>query len=288
MRGIKTYGYIIFLGALALGMTLIWYAVFYIGAHRALTMTVFDIGQGDGIFLESPNGNRVLIDGGPDDAVLAKLGSTLPFWNRTIDLVILTHPHADHAAGLIAVAKRYHIGRVLESDVNYATPEYREWHTLLQQKHIPITIAHRGQIVHLAPQTQLNILAPFDSFVGKSPKNIHDAMIVAKLRDGSATALLTGDAEKPLEYQMLFAGDNLKSDILKVGHHGSKTSTAPDFIAAVAPRYAVISVGRKNRYGHPHHQTLDTLAKFGIKTFRTDQEGDMRFESDGRAFTKAE
>lgn len=278
----------VLLGILACTIVVIWYAIFYIESRRDLTMTVFDVGQGDSVFIELPNGNQALIDGGPTDAVLAKLGGAMPFWDRTIDLVILTHPHADHAAGLIAIAKRYHIGRVLESGVNYTTPEYQEWHALLQQKHIPVTIAHRGQIIRLAPKIELDILTPFDSFVGKSPKNIHDAMVVAQLRDRLATALLMGDAEKSLEYRLLFTGDDIRADILKVGHHGSKTSTTEDFVRAVSPKIAVISAGRKNRYGHPAQDVVDRIAAFGATLFRTDRNGDVQLVSDGKRFEKIE
>jgi len=288
MEKIKKYAPPFFLICLATGVALIWYAVFYIEAHRNLAIRVFDIGQGDSIFLEMPNGNHVLIDGGPDDAVLAKLGAVLPFWDRTIDLVILTHPHADHVTGLIGVLKRYNIGMVLESGVNYSTPEYSEWRTVLEQKHISVATAHRGQVVRLAPKTELDVLTPFDSFIGKSPKNVHDAMVVAKLHDGSATALLMGDAEKPLEYQLLFSGDHLASDVLKVGHHGSKTSTTEDFLAAVSPKIAVISVGRKNRYGHPAQEVVDRIAAFGAAIFRTDRDHDVRLMSDGKVFVRVE
>ncbi|MFY9462828.1 MAG: MBL fold metallo-hydrolase, partial [Candidatus Sungiibacteriota bacterium] len=248
-----------------------------------LVMRVFDIGQGDSIFIEMPNGNQVLIDGGPSDAVLARLGRVMPFWDRSIDLVILTHPHADHITGLIQVLKRYDVGMVLTSGVNYSTPEWNEWRALLERKHIPVVIAKRGQRARFSKTAYLDILTPFQSFIGASPKNVHDAMIVSKLYDASATALLTGDMEKSLEYQILFFGDDIKSDVLKIGHHGSKTSTTEDFLAAVSPKIAVISVGKKNRYGHPYQQTLDTLKKFGVKIFRTDQDGDVRLMSNGRS-----
>lgn len=271
-----------FLACLAAVVALIWYAVFYVGSHRDLIMTVFDVGQGDSIFIELPNGNQVLIDGGPSDAVLAKLGHAMPFWDHSIDLVILTHPHADHVTGLVEVLKRYHVGMVMESDVNYATSEYSEWHRLLREKHIPVAIAHVGQVVHLSPRAELDILTPRDSFIGVSPNNVHDAMVISRLIYASTTALLVGDEEKPLEYRLIASGEDLISDILKVGHHGSKTSTTEVLIQAVRPKFAVISAGRKNRYGHPHQQTLDTLHKFGIQIFRTDTDGDISFVSNGK------
>lgn len=286
MATLHKYGRTSFLLLLTMIVGVVWYAVFTLQARHDLRLTVFDIGQGDSVFIEAPNGNQVLIDGGPSSAVLGKLGSVMPFWDRSIDLIILTHPHSDHVTGLVEVLKRYDVGMVLESDVNYSTPEYREWHTLLEQKHIPVVIARAGQKIRLSPKTELDILTPFRSFVGVSLNNVHEAMVVSRLVYASTSALLTGDMERPLEYQLVLSGSDLRSDLLKVGHHGSKTSTTEDFVRAVSPRYAVISVGRKNRYGHPHQQTLDTLAKFGIKIFRTDQDGDVEFVSDGKKFEK--
>ena len=285
LRKNGAFAILIFLAVVA---GIIWYAVFSFDAHHNLRMTVFDIGQGASVCIEAPNGNQVLIDGGPSSAVLGKLGSAMPLWDRSIDLIVLTHPHADHVTGLVEVLKRYDVGMVIESGANYSTPEYREWHTLLEQKHIPVVIAHAGQKIHLAQNTELDILTPFKSFMGVSLNNVHDAMVVSKLIYASSSVMLTGDAEKPLEYQLILSGENLKSDILKAGHHGSKTSTTEDFVRAVSPKYAVISVGRKNRYGHPNQQTLDMLAKFNIPTFRTDQNGDVEFVSDGRRFEKVQ
>ena len=159
---------------------------------------------------------------------------------------------------------------------------------LLKDKNIQVITARQGQRMKLSDATYLNILLPSEDFSGKSPKNIHDAMIVSKLSYGSTTALLMGDAEKLLEYELLSSGVNLKSDILKAGHHGSKTSSSEYFLRAVVPRFAVISVGKKNRYGHPHQEVLDRLKSFGILTFRTDENGDARFVSDGKAFVQKE
>lgn len=264
----------------------VWHAVLFGGEKGALTITFFDVGQGDSIFIEAPNGNRILIDGGPDRSVLGKLTSVMPFWDHSIDLVILTHPHADHVTGLVEALKRYDVGAVLESDPKYSTPEYLEWHRLLSDRHVPVTIARAGQRVALSPFAELDILAPLASFVGVSLQNVHDAMVVSRLVYGSSSALFAGDAERSLEYRLLFSGAPLKSDVLKVGHHGSKTSTSEDFVSAVAPSFAVISVGAKNRYGHPNQQTLDTLTRFGVPTFRTDLDGDVKFVSDGRVFRK--
>ena len=267
-------------------VVLIWYAVFYFESRQNLLVTFFDIGQGDAVFIEAPNGNQILVDGGPSDKVLAKLGQALPFWDRSIDLLVLTHTHADHLDGLLEVLKRYQIGAVLESGASYSLPEYEEWGRLLKEKNVPVVIARRGQKVSFAQTGQLDIFSPFENFVGASLKNPHDANIVSRLSYGKNSFLLTGDAEKPLEYRLLWADPGvLKSDILKIGHHGSKTSSSEEFLKTVSPKVAVIQVGRKNRYGHPTQEVLERLAEAGIAVLRNDLDGDVGFVSDGIKFS---
>lgn len=263
---------------------LIWYAVFYLENHQGLTLDFFDVGQGDAIFIQTPNFNQVLIDGGPNDAVLSGLAQSMSFWDRSIDLLVLTHPHADHLDGLLGVLKRYKIDMVLETGVNHSIPEYEEWRNLLREKKVKVVIAKIGQRVRLSDTAYLDILAPLENFAGMSPKNLHEAVIVSRLVYASTSVLLMGDAEKALEYQLASSGVNLKSSILKVGHHGSKTSTSEEFLRAVSPRLAVISAGRKNRYGHPYQEVLDRLARAGIKILRTDLDNNVELVSDGFKF----
>lgn len=271
-----------FIVGLSVVAGLVWLAVFQVEANSGLLRVhFFDVGQGDAIFIETPDGNQVLIDGGPDNSVLAKLGETMPFWDRSIDLVMLTHPHADHLDGLAEVLKRYAVRTVIESGVNHSIPEYAEWKALLKEKGVHTMIAHAGQRVRLSDSASIDILTPFENFQGVSPKDIHDAVIVSKLVVASTTILFMGDAERSLEYQLLASGADIDVEVLKVGHHGSKTSTAEDFLKAVSPDIAVISAGRKNRYGHPHQGVIDRLQKFGIKIFRTDLDGDIKFVADG-------
>lgn len=277
-----------FLGGLFIAAVLVWYAVFQVEARNGLlTVDFFDVGQGDGIFFQTPSGNQVLIDGGPDSAILSKLGKEMPFWDRSIDVLILTHPHADHLDGLVEVLKRYNIGMVLESGVNHSIPEYDEWHKLLREKNIPIHFAESGHIIDFGDGVHFDIYTPFDSFIGESPKNIHDATVIGRLIYASSSVLFMGDSEKSLEYQLLWRRSDfhsLNSSILKIGHHGSKTSTSKEFLQAVSPQFAVISAGRKNRYGHPHQEVIDRINELGIKIFRTDQNGDIKFINDGNVF----
>lgn len=267
---------------------IIWYAVYKAEALRGLTVHVFDVGQGDGIFIELPNHVQVLIDGGPGNAILSKLGNAMPFWDRTIDLVILTHPHADHVDGLIDVLKRYRIGMVLESGVLYQTPDYDEWNRLAHAKNIPVTHARRGQRVMLSDISALDILSPAKKMAGARPAFVHDAMVVSRLSHGSTTILFMGDAEAPVEYELIGSGISIGADVVKIGHHGSKTSSTKYFLNAVHPRIAIISVGKKNRYGHPYQDVLDRILAAGISLFRTDTDGDVELVSDGTRIWRLE
>ncbi|OHA08234.1 MAG: hypothetical protein A3B37_03310 [Candidatus Sungbacteria bacterium RIFCSPLOWO2_01_FULL_59_16] len=269
---------------LVLAAVFIWASVFALEAKDGrLTLFVFDVGQGDALFIDAGNGNQVLIDGGPDDAVLAKIGGVMPFWDRTIELVVLTHPHADHLDGLIPVLERYDIGMVVESGVNHSIPEYDTWHELVRERGVPLHIAKAGERIRVSPDAVFEVLAPLHDFVGTSLA-VHDAMVVLRLTDRNARALLTGDAEDDVEREMLGSGAAVRADLLKVGHHGSKTSTTDALLGAVHPAVAVISVGAKNRYGHPYQLVLDRLSRAGVRVLRTDRDGDIVFVSNGTAF----
>lgn len=287
MSGIKRNGSWYVLGMIAIAAFFIWQAVFWAEARRdRVFLHMFDVGQGDATLIEDGK-THILIDGGPNSGILAKLGKTLPFWDRSIDLIILTHPHADHLDGLLEVIKRYDVGMVIESGVNHSIPEYAVWRQALAEKRIRAVIAQAGQRAILPGGAHLDIFAPPKNFSGISPRNIHEAMVVFELTYASTTALFMGDAEKPLERILVSSGRDLRADILKAGHHGSKTSSYEEFLGRVLPRFAVISVGRKNRYGHPHQEALDRLARFAGRILRTDQYGDITFVSDGRNFVLA-
>lgn len=284
METIKKNIRTIFLLAFMAAVAVIWYAVFYFEQRQNLLVTFFDVGQGDAALIENA-GNQILIDGGPGDRILSKLGREMPFWDRSIDLLILTHPHADHLDGLLEVLKRYDIGMVLESGAEHSIPEYQEWHELLQKKNVKVVIARAGQKINAGKEVTIDILAPFGDFSGKSLKNPHEANIVSRLTHGETSILLMGDAERSLEYRLfLEVPQFLDADILKVGHHGSKTSSSGEFLKAVSPEITIIQVGRKNRYGHPTQEVLDRLAAVGAKILRNDLEGDIRIESDGLTY----
>lgn len=278
-KHVKTY-FLLFLFAVT---ATIWYAISHFEERQNLLVTFFDIGQGDSIFIEVPDGKQILVDGGPSVSILSKLGKILPFWDRSIDLLILTHPHADHVTGLAEVLKRYDVDAVLETGVNYSTPEYAEWRELLRKKNTPIVYAEAGMTINFAKNGRMGILLPNENLNGRSFGNVHDAMIISKLHYGSTTVLLTGDAEKLLEKRLVRSKTDLKSDVLKVGHHGSKTSTSAEFLAAVSPKISIIQSGRRNRYGHPHQDVIDRLIMAGTRILRNDLNGDIQLKSDGHS-----
>ncbi len=237
-----------------------------------------DVGQGSAILVEAPNSNQVLIDGGPSDAVLAKLGENLPLGDRQIELVILTHPDSDHLSGLIEVLKRYEVGRILESGIADNSAEYQVWNDLIAEKKIPVIFAQAGQTVKVADNLAIKILYPLAKINGQDFKNTNATSLVGKIIYGQNSVLFTGDAEEQTEQPLLLIGADLKADILVVGHHGSKTSTSAEFLATVAPQIAVIQVGLKNKYGHPTPEVLARLK--GVNIFRTDLDKDVDFECD--------
>ena len=262
---------------------LVWVFVFVEGrGNKFLEIDFYDVGQGDAIFIETPNGKQILVDGGPDLTILEKLGRELPFWDRYIDLVILTHPEHDHIGGLIEIIKRYKIGGILTTGVVRNTAEYKEWKRVIKEANIPIYIAQAGGVINLGDDMELLILHPFENLAGQEIKKSNNVSIVAQLVYKDFELLLTGDIEKKVERALVNSGVNLESDILKVPHHGSKTSSTKNFIQAVNPIVAIIQAGKDNPYGHPHQSVLDTLSE--ITTFCTGQDGDIEILSDGVRF----
>ncbi|HEX2221184.1 MAG TPA: DNA internalization-related competence protein ComEC/Rec2 [Candidatus Limnocylindria bacterium] len=251
-----------------------------------LHLTALDVGQGDAIVAETDDGTTLLVDGGPDpDVTLRRLGAALPFWQRRIDVILLSHPHQDHIAGLIEVLARHRVGLVVHAGVPYDNPAYARF--LAAAAAEPggrLAVAHAGTRIALGPRTGLEVLYP-SAEEARAPLpdgDINNASIVAVLRHDAFSVLLTGDAEAPVETR-LAAGNRLPpADVLKVGHHGSESSTTPALLEAVAPRVAVISCGRDNEYGHPSSATLDALASAGpIAVLRTDRDGAVEVTSDG-------
>lgn len=255
-----------------------------------LSVAFFDVGQGDAIFIETPQGHQMLIDGGPNQRVADKVASTLPFWDKDLDLVILTHADADHITGLVHILEKYHVENVLWTGVATQTSIFQSWEQALEKlskpdferKKVGLYLARAGQKVVWSqdPNTFMEILYPNDSVIANA-KALNDTSVIAKLVFGKNSFLFTGDISKEVEQKLIDQEANLDADVLKVPHHGSKSSSFESFLAAVSPSLAVIQVGAKNRYGHPAPEVLERFSNFGIPILRTDENGDILVRSDG-------
>ncbi len=265
---------------LFLANILAWITVFDLSQPQLLEVVFFDVGQGDSIFIETSQGHQILIDGGPTSVVLEKLNEEMPFWDRTIDLIILTHPERDHTVGLIEVLKSYKVENILWTGIIRDTSEYKEWINCIENEEAQTKIAQAGQKIEVG-KAYLDILYPFENLEGQAVKNTNNTSIIARLVFGQNSFLFTGDAYKSVERKLIDKGGKLNSDILKVGHHGSKTSSGEEFIKQVSPEIAVVQAGRDNPYGHPHQETLEILEKYDIRVLRTDLDGDIKIIANG-------
>lgn len=246
---------------------------------EVLCVVFLDVGQGDAIFIQSPTGVQMLIDSGRDNGVLRQLGEVMSFSDREIDYVLATHPDADHIGGLGAVLERFSVLEFIRTENESETGVWEVAVRKLEQEEAVVHYARRGQRYDLGAGVFLEILFPD---IDASQLESNTASIVAKLVYGDTAFMLTGDSPKSIEeYLVLIEGENLNSDVLKVGHHGSRTSTSELFLAEVDPDYAVISAGSDNSYGHPHLEVTDALFNFGVQPLNTAENGKVVFWSDG-------
>jgi competence protein ComEC len=272
---------IIYFGVVAVIFVVLFsYGAWQESRQQKLQVTFFDVGQGDSVLIQTPSHQTILIDGGPDSGVLDKLGRALPFYDHTIDLVVLTHAHADHLDGLIPVMERYRVERVLYNGVPATTPDYIEWQNIITEKNISMTIAQANQVFRFG-EVDLGVLYPVGDINHNSFKDLNASSVVTRLVYQNTSFLFTGDAPVDVEKQILKNNTDVKSDVLKVGHHGSKYSSSEEFLQAVQPKFAVIQVGAGNKFGHPHTITLQKLKQIKAAVFRTDKDGDIKISSDG-------
>ncbi|MBP9710968.1 MAG: MBL fold metallo-hydrolase [Candidatus Pacebacteria bacterium] len=289
MKHLYRYRPYIALGVLAAITLAIWIAVFAEQRTGVLTVAVMDVGQGDSIYIQSPTGIEVLVDGGPDSSVLRELPTLMQPFDRSLDVVIETHPDADHIAGLVDIFMRYNVGAFIEPGVPKETATFSTLIEEVEEKDTPHLLAHRGMKLELGGGATLDVLYPDHDVSTLSPSKANDGGIVMRLTYGKASMLLTGDISSKVEARLIkLDGSELDIDLLKVGHHGSRTSTSDAFVKAMTPAAAIISVGKSNRYGHPTEDVLKTLSNNNIKTFRTDQEGTVVFTSNGGEFVRAQ
>jgi len=279
MKNIKQNFKIYFIFLLVIVNVIIFYSLYYVSGTN-LMVAFLDVGQGDAIFIKAPNGRQMLIDGGPNVSVLRELGQVMPFYDRSLDVIIATHADQDHIGGLVEVLKRFKVDLLIRSNATSSSAVYQELENLIKEKNIKEEIIISPEILTFDSGMELDIIFPDKDTAGW---DTNDSSIVSKLIYGGKSFLLTGDLPQKMEkYLVGKYGNFLKSDVLKVGHHGSKNSSAELFVGTVAPTYSVISAGFNNRYGHPARETLDTLNKFGGQILETLGQGMVSFDSDGR------
>ena len=271
---------------------LIWSRVIYASPSASgkpeIEVDFLDVGQGDAIFIKLPNGDQALVDGGPNDAVLNEIGRRMPPFDRKIEHIVLTHPHADHLTGLVKVIERYEVGEIIETDVSYTSATFKRWQDDIKSRNVPVRLVRQGQTYDWGSGVKLEVLWPDKSFSGVEDNAadgavMNDTSVIGRLRFGETGFMLTGDAEEGPQASLCNAIDaeKLKSQVLKIAHHGSSGGTAECFLQKVAPQTAVISAGKDNKYHHPHAETLELLARFIIEILRTDQVGTVSFLSNG-------
>jgi len=251
-----------------------------------LRVSFLDIGQGDAILIQKGN-QQVLVDGGPSpQAISLELGDKMPFWDRTIELVVLTHPHSDHITGLLEVLQRYKVEQVLYpdlDDLDYQSSLYEEWFELIEEKNIECKTAKAGQQIDLGEGVTIKVLHPGTSPLTGTGSDINNNSVVLRLSMGRVSFLLAADIEWEAEFELIAQGADLSGTVLKVGHSGSHTSTTPEFLAVANPQVAVISVGKDNPFGHPSNEVVERLEeKLGSENiYRTDEQGTIEFTTDG-------
>lgn len=282
MNWLRDYGKILLISFLAVSNMFIFYLLFF-DVRTDLTVSFLNIGQGDAIFIQTPSGKDILVDSGKNKEVLKELGQTMSFFDRYIDVVVLTHPDQDHVGGFPEVFDRYEIGTVIESGVLCDKSICKALDERIKNEKSHSIRAVRGTVFDFGDGVYLSILFP-DRDVAEVETNT--ASIVARLTYGNNSLLLTGDSPLAIEdFLVVKDGTNLDSDILKVGHHGSRTSSGEEFIRAVSPAISIISAGKGNSYGHPHKEVIDILTKAESNILGTYEEGRITLVSDGKRWT---
>jgi competence protein ComEC len=245
-------------------------------------LNFLDVGQGDAILIQTPEHKNILIDAGPNTVVVDRLGEQLGFYDKTIDLFIITHPDRDHYAGVMDVLQKYEIKTVAITGINNPDRLYFDFLEQAKAQGAELIFLQNQQDLQIGSNLFLDVVYPFQNelLIGQSVKDKNNTSISLRLMRRSmngwiALALLTGDAEAPQERELLLSGQDLKAEIFKLGHHGSRSSSTDSFLAAVDPKTVVVSAGRDNQFGHPHEEVMERVKNLTVR--RTDWEGTVSF-----------
>jgi len=244
-----------------------------------LSVSFLDIGQGDSIFIETPDRVQILIDGGPDGTVIRELAKLMSPYDRTIDMVIATHADKDHIAGLIDVMERYEVGVIVMTENAHDTGVANVYRQMVAKEGAEVIYARAGQTWQLGASTTMHVYSPAGD---PTEWESNASSIVTQIVYGDVAFMLTGDAPLATEdFMVRQYGERLQSNVLKLGHHGSRTSTSELFVTTVAPQYAVVSAGRNNRFGHPHPEPITNVSRAGALVFNTAERGTLTFQTNG-------
>lgn len=252
-----------------------------------LTVAMLDVGQGDALYIESPTGVQVLIDSGADASVLAALSTVMPALDYSLDAIVATHPDADHIGGFDDVLTRYDVNAYVYPGITKNSATARALETLVDEKEITRVLARRGMTLELGGGAVLHVLYPEGDVSYLPSEKANEGSVVLQLTYGESEMLFMADVGTGVERRLMaLDAPGLRSDVLKVGHHGSKYSSAEDFLRAVSPDVALISVGKRNTYGHPTTQTLSRLQTVGAEVLRTDELGTVVLHSGGYVWSR--
>ncbi len=260
----------------------IGYFCFGVSSPKKLQVTFFDIGQGDAIFIETPSGRQMLIDGGANALVLEKLAKEMSYLDRTIDVVVATHGDADHVTGLIPVLRTYDVPTIIESPIKSESGIFEELQNEIKKEvseGAGLHVASRGDVINLGDGVTATILYPRKNISPRTETN--DASVSLVVTYGEHSFLLTGDLGSSYEHALITDKLPKKVTVYKAGHHGSNTSSGELLLSRITPEYSVISAGRDNKYGHPHVETLERLQKYSQEVLSTIDKGSVTFMSDG-------
>jgi len=255
-------------------------------AEGEIRVHFIDVGQGDAILLQSDD-NAVLIDGGINrrattDSLVAYLRDV---GVTRLDYVVSTHPHADHVGGLPTILREFEVGHVLMPDLMHTTNIFTQFLEAIDELDIPVTMPNRyDENFFQAGIIHMHMVNPGHGPY-RAPRDLNDVSIIVRMVHGETSFIFTGDAEIPAEQRILESGVNISADVMLAGHHGSRTSSHPEFVAAINPSIAVISVGEDNSYGHPNQEVLDTFAERNMRVYRTDQLGSIVLVTDGTSIS---
>lgn len=244
---------------------------------KTLTVSFLDVGQGDSIFIELPDGDTMLIDASESDQAEGIIDYVQHRGHDTLDYVVATHPHADHIGGMAQVLKAFEVGEIWMPDTDSTSKTYENLLETIEDKKIPLHVATAGKTILSEESLVISLIAPCSD----EYNDLNNYSAVVSLTYGKTRFLFTGDAEVQSEEEILASGVSLSADVLKLGHHGSSTSSSEAFVKAVNPKWGVISCGEGNSYGHPHAETLARFGALGIELLRTDLMGTIVMTSDG-------